>query len=123
MAPFVRPWMPLVTFAAAVMCYERDAHWAASWALSPFLLAFSVNHLDAIPRSIKRLLSNSLLRLLGVCSYSIYLWQQPFYHLAVDSGGLFPSARIVFLAMACLTGLASFYMIENPIRRCLNNRW
>ena len=72
--------MPLVSFAAAIACYTKIAPWWASMVLSPFLLAFAVNHLSETPPFFRTLLAFPPLRLLGIWSYSIYLWQQPFYY-------------------------------------------
>ncbi|MCJ8320347.1 MAG: acyltransferase [Colwellia sp.] len=120
---YVRPWMPIVTFSLAVACYLDIAPWYSSWLISPFLLAFTVNHLDQIPEGCKRLLSIKPLRLLGVLSYSIYLWQQPFYYIGVKEGEYFPFSGLYFLLMAIIVGALSFYKIENPIRRYLNDKW
>ncbi len=48
--PPVRPWMPLAATAAAAACYAGFAPWWSSIVLSPFLLAFAVNHLSETPR-------------------------------------------------------------------------
>lgn len=120
---YVRPWMPIVTFFLAVACYLDMAPWYSSWLISPFLLAFTVNHLDQIPETCKRLLSYKPLRLLGVLSYSIYLWQQPFHYLGVKGEEIFPFSGLLFLLMAIIVGAISFYKIENPIRRYINDKW
>jgi peptidoglycan/LPS O-acetylase OafA/YrhL len=57
------------------------------------------------------------LRLLGVISYSVYMWQQPLY-LSSDR---FPWHTGVLCAL--LIGCASFYLYESPIRRWLNAHW
>lgn len=53
--------------------------------LSAFALA--VNLLDGAPESLKQALSFKPLRWLGVMSFSLYLWQQPFY-LAMHWNGM-----------------------------------
>lgn len=56
----------------------------------------------------------------GLCSYSIYLWQQPFYVLQDQS----PSwAGPLLVAPALLMGAASFLVIEKPARAFLNRCW
>jgi peptidoglycan/LPS O-acetylase OafA/YrhL len=120
---FVFPWMPVASFILGVLCYSKFAHSAASWILSPFLFAFTVNHLDRVSKPIQQVLSNRVLQLLGVYSFSIYLWQQPFHFYGVKGGPLFPFAGLVFLAGAIFIGILSFYYIENPIRKYLNNHW
>lgn len=121
--PFVASWMPVLAFLMGIFCYTKYAHWAASWILAPFFFAFAVNHLDSMTSLMKRMLSNNFIRLIGIYSYSIYLWQQPFYYYGVKFEELFPYVGVVFLIVSCLVGVISFYMIENPIRKYLNNNW
>ena len=51
---------------------------------------------------------------LGVWSYSLYLWQQPFAKM--------DQAPALRLAGAAIVGLISFYVVEDPARRWLNAR-
>jgi len=81
--------------------------------------ALAVILLPAAPQIVKSALSFWLLRRLGVLSFSIYLWQQPFY-LMVHRNGM---SVWVALPLALLCGIASFYLIEKPARRYLNQRW
>ena len=118
---FVPSWLPIVTFIGAFTCYLNIVPWFAHWLISPFLLAFTVNHLDKIPDFIKSLLSFKPLRLLGVLSYSIYIWQQPFHYYVVKSGELFPFAGLLVLPIVLIVGALSFYGIENPVRDYINN--
>ena len=120
---FIYSWMPVVTFFLSLYCYSDYAHEYASWFFSPFLLAFTVNHLDKIPAVIKRFLENKNLRLLGLWSYSIYLWQQPFYFYLVKYEQTMIITRLLILAVVLLVGFLSFYYLENPVRKYLNNNW
>jgi peptidoglycan/LPS O-acetylase OafA/YrhL len=81
--------------------------------------ALAVILLPAAPKIIKSALSFRLLRWLGVLSFSIYLWQQPFY-LLVHRNGI---SIWVALPLALLCGIGSFYLVERPARRYLNRRW
>lgn len=87
--------------------------------LSVCLLAFLVNALQTAPIIVQRILSFFPLRILGLWSYSIYLWQQVFY-LAHHRQGL--NAGIA-LALAIACGAASYFFVEKPMRRYLNKRW
>jgi peptidoglycan/LPS O-acetylase OafA/YrhL len=82
-------------------------------------LALAVNLLDRAPRLAQRVLEWYPLRQMGLWSFSLYLWQQPFY-MAVHRHEL-PAALGVALGLAC--GVASFYLVENPARLFLNRRW
>lgn len=116
-------WLPLLSLAAGTYCYTPYAHEYAKWALSPFFLAFAANHLAETPKLFKRALSLAPLRLLGILSFSIYLWQQPFffYFKKLDLPTMLTAPMGISLSI--IMGCISFYLVENPIRRYLNNRW
>ena len=81
--------------------------------------ALAINILPNAPNRIQQLLSFMPLRVMGVGSFSVYLWQQPFY-LAVHAGSI-PMYVGVVMAIAC--GTASFYFLERLLRRYLNLNW
>lgn len=81
-------------------------------------LAVCVNTIGKSSNWLLTLLSIQPLRALGVWSYSIYLWQQPFYLL--QERGL-PSAIGMLCGVLC--GVISYYLIESPARRFLNETW
>ena len=99
-------------------------HW---WSLHPLLgaaggvaaFALAVNLLPYAPGLAQRVLALRPLCLLGTWSFSIYLWQQPFYLLAEH--GAMPAAAALALSIAA--GCASYYVLEQPARRWLNARW
>jgi peptidoglycan/LPS O-acetylase OafA/YrhL len=78
--------------------------------------ALALNLLDRSPGLFRTLLECRLLRQFGVWSYSLYLWQQPFYMLAKREGLPAP------LGLACTlaVGIGAFYLVENPARLWLN---
>ena len=66
----------------------------------------------AVRRCFGRLLNHPWLAFLGVLSYSLYLWQQPFLNrLGTSWINAFPVN--VLLAMAA--GLISYYAVERPL--------
>lgn len=109
---------------AALLALGLAAHW---WSLPPpvrLLLgcgafALALNWLHRAPGLAQRCLEWALLRRLGLWSYSIYLWQQPFYQL-VHREGMHPALG---LALSLLVGIAAFYAVEQPARSWLNRRW
>lgn len=119
-APYVKPWMPIVAFVLAVFCYLEGVPWWLQVIFPPYLLAFTVNHLSETPEALRRALSTTSLRMLGLWSYSIYLWQQPFY----EHKDQFAVAGIsLALLGAMAVALCSFYLFENPVRKWLNKNW
>jgi peptidoglycan/LPS O-acetylase OafA/YrhL len=116
-APYVKSWMPIAALAGAAFCYTDWSPWWSNVLLAPYLLAFVINHLEQSPTAVLRVLSVSPLRQLGVWSYSIYIWQQPFYvHRVGWPAGL-------SLVSALMFGIASFYLFETPLRNWLNENW
>lgn len=85
--------------------------------ISAFALA--VNLVERAPPLINSVLAFPPLRKLGLYSFSIYLWQQPFY-LIVHRTNM---PKSVGLTLAILIGIASFYSIEKPARNYLNRKW
>lgn len=116
-APHVKPWMPLCAFLAAMAFYWRAMEGGVAEFVTPVLLAFAVNHLGEASAGVRHALAFRPLRLLGIWSFSIYLWQQPFFQF---KGAMAPG---VAFAGALLAGIASFYLFENPVRTWLNRNW
>lgn len=106
-------WASPAALLAALACYVEHMPWWASVAVAPFLLAFAVNHVGISP--LRKPLEWKWLGALGLVSYSVYLWQQPFYK--------YPLPYHLGLLCALIVGAASFYLFESPIRRWLNNHW
>ncbi|MBK8386614.1 MAG: acyltransferase [Candidatus Accumulibacter sp.] len=66
------------------------------------------------------ILSWAPLRQLGLWSFSMYLWQQPFYLWMHRDTRLSP---MLALTAALICGLISYYLIERPARTYLNTHW
>jgi peptidoglycan/LPS O-acetylase OafA/YrhL len=117
----LRPPPPLVgsTFVAVFLCFIFPPPHFATLIAAPLMAAFTVNHANDLPELFKKVLSFRLLRWFGIASFSIYLWQQPFYLLFVH----FDAPRALCLPFAIALGFASFHFIENPVRIYLNGRY
>lgn len=83
----------------------------------PSMLALSVNLLRHAPACVQRALSAPWLTWFGLCSFSLYLWQQPFFQLH----NRFALSPVLALAMAVAAGAASFYWFEQPMRQRIRN--
>lgn len=111
--------VPVACLLLALLCYATAAPLWLIPSLSPVLLAVSVNHLKDFPALLHRCLANVVVRHFGLWSFSIYLWQQFYFEFAWR----FPGGRITALLLAVITGMASYYLLEQPCRRWINNRW
>ena len=83
------------------------------------LLALAVNTLEFDGSYLTDLLSSRPMVMLGLWSYSLYLWQQPFYKFVDERG----SAPVPMLAAVFGCALASYYIVEKPARGWLNRNW
>jgi len=116
---WVQSWMPLLAIAASFACYSAVAPWWAAPLVAPFTLAFAVNHLHQAPGWLLQLLASRVVVWFGLYSFSIYLWQQPFFHGVRENG----HPAWLALAGALLTAWLSFRFIESPARNYLNRHW
>jgi len=109
----------LLCLVLAFACYIKAVPIWLTFLLCPVLLGVAVNHLTESGSLLQTALKNPVIRYLGIFSYSIYLWQQIFYklHYALPMGqitGFFASIGV---------GIASYYLLENPVRQFINNKW
>lgn len=115
----VPAWAPVVALLLGMACYLAVAPRIAKVTLAPFLLAFAVNHFGAAKAYVLALFQARALRYVGLWSYSLYLWQQPFFLLRARHG----FSALLCLALAVASALASYYWIERPVRKWLNAAW
>lgn len=113
------PAIPLLFLALGVACFLPPARASFEITLAPVFLAVSINYLDRAPRWLHRLLSLAALRWFGLCSFSLYIWQQPFYMANTEFGMQQQLAGL----LAILAGTLAFHVLENPSRVALNRYW
>lgn len=113
----VPAWMPLVCLCGAALAQIFEP--LLGYSLGTLLLALAIASIDQSPRPILKALTLTPLAVLGLWSYSIYLWQQPFYRFSL----LHVLDPWLALLLGVAAGVASFYLIEQPARRWLNRHW
>lgn len=113
------PWVFAAALAGGIALHSPAFPVAVSDSFGTTLLAIAVALADIAAKPIVRFLSMSWLTQIGVWSYSLYLWQEPFYHAVKDFSGSMP----LMLLCAAIAGVASFYFVERPARRLLNALW
>lgn len=116
---FIPRPLPIFLFTIALACLITYTHKGVQYTVAPICLALCVNFLDRAPALVRIIFSARWLRWMGQCSFSLYLWQQPFF-IAVKRGELAGQAGFA-LAMIC--GTFSYYCFERPTRVWLNERW
>lgn len=106
--------LPLVAAGLSVPLFYFASNPLLQYTVPTILLAFAVNTIDQAPRWARNGFSLKPLTQVGAWSYSIYIWQQPFY-LAYRG-----DPKVLPAAIVC--ALLSFYLIEGPARRAINDR-
>lgn len=116
---FVQAWMAPLAFLFGCACYTEAAPDQLQPYVAPFLLAFAINHIGNSYAWVVKTLELKWLRMVGIWSFSIYLWQQPFTIWA-ENGQM--NVALAFVSAMTL-GLTSYYFYESPIRTWLNQHW
>lgn len=112
-------WLsPICLLAAGLSMFAADPVTPLNMAACTFFAAISVNTIEVAAPAYRRLLSMNVLTWLGMLSFSLYIWQQPFF--IATKGGI-PSILALPLALAC--AIWSYVRVETPARRFLNRRW
>lgn len=109
---------PVAILAALILILNADRGGPLLQFACSLLAAVGVNSLPQADGAVRRHLESKWLVGLGTLSFSIYVWQQLFY-VAYRSGA--PVALCIPALLAC--AVASFRMIEDPVRDHLNRRW
>jgi peptidoglycan/LPS O-acetylase OafA/YrhL len=109
-------FIPLLSIlAGAAISIPLSVPDPVKYSVGTGLIALGLVTLQFSWNSVTQFLSNPILRYLGLWSFSIYLWQNPFYEL--QDGYSIP----LLLAATLAVSLASFYFVERPVRRYLND--
>jgi peptidoglycan/LPS O-acetylase OafA/YrhL len=87
------------------------------YTVGTFCLAVAVATIDSAWRWTLTILSNRILVQFGLMSFSLYLWQQPFYIMKSNF-----NLQPILLGLLSVS-LISFYLIEKPVRSFLNSIW
>lgn len=108
---WISPLALLIAVVAKGMPFQ-----VVSFGLSSAMLALSITTIDSAAPVFRKVLSTKVFTYAGLWSFSLYLWQQPFYKLYREGAAPTP----LLLLAALVTALASFYLVEKPSRKALN---
>jgi peptidoglycan/LPS O-acetylase OafA/YrhL len=108
----VAPYLFFISFMVPFSGFSL----AMQLAISSVLLACAVNGMDYTSSAFRKVFEGKAIRFIGVTSYSLYLWQQPFFTMHERFSVL------VLLPLVFVSALASYYLVEQPSRRAIN-RW
>jgi len=114
----LNPYFPVACGALALLLGFDVVPDPLKYSIGTACLAAAMATLDRAPKWVLEPLSWKPLTTLGMLSYSLYLWQQPFYRF--DAIDLAP--KPVLFAGALLVGCISYYVLEQPARIALTKR-
>lgn len=112
------PHVPLTLGFAGVVLNVGLVPDPVKYSLGTACLAASLALFHRAPRWALGVLEHRAALLLGALSYSLYLWQQPFFKIMPG----FPE-RLAMLPFAIIAGVLSYRLVEGPARRMLNRRF
>lgn len=115
----VSRWISPASFVLGAMIFAFAPVWL-KYTLGTSLIAISINTLAASYASLKTALANGPLVGVGLFSYSLYLWQQPFWKLADKFS---PVVTGIALLGTIVVAYVSFRFVEGPARDFINKRW
>jgi peptidoglycan/LPS O-acetylase OafA/YrhL len=110
-------WLPVVFGVVGVLANYHRIPDPFKYSVGTICLAISMVTMPMALPKLGVFLENPLILKAGLFSYSLYLWQQPFYVLK-DAG----SNTAWMLVMAVLCAVISFYCVERPARTVLNRQ-
>ncbi len=108
-----------ICLVGAALTYLDVAPIWLTFLFSPILLGIAINHLTESAKGLEPFLLSWAMRKLGIISFSVYLAQQVFYTFSQ----MLPGGALTGFVVSILVGAVSFYFFENPVRRCINERW
>jgi peptidoglycan/LPS O-acetylase OafA/YrhL len=108
---------PVIAAILGLSLWILPAPDLARYTMGTLLLAFAINTIDLAPKAALSALSFQPLAQIGIWSYSLYLWKQPFYKVAEIAPWW---ATPVLMATMFAATVVSFYVVEQPARRYIN---
>lgn len=112
----VLPWIAPVALFAGLLMSAKIFPQPLTYSLGTICLAISICTIDHSFEWFQKIFDNKLFILIGVYSYSIYLWQQPFYQM-YHAGEI---SLLFGLGITAALALLSFHLVEQPARVFLN---
>lgn len=107
-------WLPIAAVLLGAALNTNHVPDPIKYSLGTLLIALAINTLEQARPAVRRLLSLRVVAWFGLVSYSVYIWQQPFYY-SIERYGVMP-----MLLGALATAATVSYLYEQPLRAWLN---
>ncbi len=117
----VPSWLAPICTLVGMSVFVAGAPDCVYLTIGTTFLAIATATLDFAWTSFRSVLSARALTTAGALSFSVYLWQQPFYQIAVWKLRLPAGSAAFWVVPAIACGLVSYYLVERPSRRWLNS--
>lgn len=88
------------------------------YSLGTVCVAAAICSIKELPDYLMRFLCHPALTWVGLISFSLYLWQQPFYKMIHSD-----QSQLVMVILAFMIATLSYGFIEVPVRKFLNNKF
>jgi peptidoglycan/LPS O-acetylase OafA/YrhL len=115
--------VPLAIFAGSMTGQHPHLAFVIGFPVANVATALAIDWAVTYPAGVAgRVLNSRPLVFVGLISYSLYLWQQPFLN---RDGGAWWNAFPSNVTLACALALASYYVVERPslsFRRLIERR-
>jgi peptidoglycan/LPS O-acetylase OafA/YrhL len=111
------PYTPVLCMVLSVALNVSSVPDPIKYSLGTAFLGLSIMTLAQAPRWLLRILESRVFLAFGLWSYSLYLWQQPFYR-----AGPSWKEHAYLLPCAIVIGLLCYKFVEQPTRIWINNR-
>ncbi|WP_051397213.1 acyltransferase family protein [Bradyrhizobium elkanii] len=108
---------------AGILSFSNFLSGYINYTAGTIMLAIAVNTIDYSPRLVRQFLASRVFVWFGVLSYSIYLWQEPFYAGVAKLAQLNSFIPAILICAALCCAAISYTFIERPMRVFLNARW
>lgn len=109
------PWLGPILLAVGVALNFNAVPDVLKYSIGSASLAVSLVLMVNAPKAALGVFQNPVLMRVGVWSYSLYLWQQPFEKL-----NLSPILKLLVVPVVFVVALGSYYLIEQPARKKIN---
>jgi peptidoglycan/LPS O-acetylase OafA/YrhL len=121
-------WVGLAGIGFGAFVFNGNTAYPGSWVAIPVVGAAFViaGGTRTPPWAAESVLKRGPFQWFGKLSYSIYLWHWPLLIIAADVAGTtsLPFRRnIIWLVVALAASVASFYLVENPLRHARLSRF
>ncbi|CAN5414379.1 acyltransferase [soil metagenome] len=117
------PWVPLVFGLVAVILNYNAVPDPVKYTIGSACLAVCIVLMPRTYRGVLGFLSSRPALFIGAISYSLYLWQQPFWKIRIGSGVFGLVCHLSLLAVAVSAAYLSYRLVEGPARAGVNRLW